>query len=216
MKCSTLIRHAVLAGALAATASVAIVFPQAAHAAQPAENRRVDDPAVDVANRALALLNQSASTGDTSVQATYERTRAELATEIGQRLDIDPATLNAAWARADIDHQRALLAALGQLGVPYRRNTSKPGIGFDCSGLTTYAWAQAGFSLQRSSSAQIRVAVPLTAETAQAGDLVQYPGHVMMSLGVDRAIVHTPGSGRTVEVDVLSSKKRLRFGDPTA
>jgi len=36
----------------------------------------------------------------------------------------------------------ALLSALTQVGVPYRRNMSKVGIGFDCSGLTAYAWAR--------------------------------------------------------------------------
>ena len=51
--------------------------------------------------------------------------------------------------------------------------------------------------------------------TAQAGDLVQYPGHVMIWLGVDRAIVHAPYSGRTVEVDSFSTRRNVRYGDPT-
>ena len=41
-------------------------------------------------------------------------------------------------------------SALTQVGVPYHRNTSKVGVGFDCSGLTTYAWGQSGVELAAS------------------------------------------------------------------
>jgi cell wall-associated NlpC family hydrolase len=215
MKLSTSIRHAVLAGVLVATGASIVALPVTAHAAPIIEGRRVADPVADEARRALMLLNQANETGDTTVMAAYTHARGEIAAAIAGRVGLSPLQLGAAWAAADIDHQRALLGALGQMGVPYRRNTSKEGVGFDCSGLTTYAWAQAGVALQRSSSAQIRAAIAVTPETAQAGDLVQYPGHVMMWLGVDRAIVHAPYSGRTVEVDVLSNRRKLRFGDPT-
>jgi cell wall-associated NlpC family hydrolase len=217
MKFSTSIRHAAFAGALVAvgTSVLALPAPASAAPAPVAQTRRVADPVADEANRALALLTTASETGDSSVQATYEHVRAEIAGAIADRIGLDAAQLNVAWAKADVDHQKALMAALGQMGVPYRRNSSKPGVSFDCSGLTTYAWSQAGFALQRSSSSQIRSAARVTPETAQAGDLVQYPGHVMMWLGVDRAIVHSPQSGRTVEVDVLSNRHRLRFGDPT-
>ena len=40
---------------------------------------------------------------------------------------------------------------MGQLGVPYHYATSEPGVGFDCSGLTHYAWGQAGVYLPRNS-----------------------------------------------------------------
>ena len=50
-----------------------------------------------------------------------------------------------------------------------------------------------------------------------AGDLIHYPGHIMMYLGVDDAIVHSVQTGRTVEVDTLSQRHRdrVRWGDPT-
>ena len=44
---------------------------------------------------------------------------------------------------------------------------------------------------------------------------MQYPGHVMMWLGVDRAMVHAPYTGRNVEVDMWSTRRRVKFGDPT-
>jgi cell wall-associated NlpC family hydrolase len=124
--------------------------------------------------------------------------------------------MQAAWRAADPQNQIALLAALTQLGVPYRSMRSNPGSGFDCSGLTSFAWKVAGKQLTRRSSDQIRAAERRTRDTAQAGDLVWYPGHVMMYLGVDTAIVHSPFSGRDVEVTYVPKRRAnsVRYGDP--
>ncbi len=163
---------------------------------------------------ALQQLTTYLGSRDLADLAGYRVTRASIAAEVGRRLLIDADRLDAAWAATDYVHQTALLAAFTQLGTPYRRNTSKPGVGFDCSGLTTYAWGVAGVRLTRQSSAQINAAVPRTLESAEAGDLVQYPGHVMMYLGLDKAIVHAIQPGRPVEVDYISKRRELRFGHP--
>ena len=107
------------------------------------------------------------------------------------------------------------MSALTQVGVPYRRNTSQAGVGFDCSGLTTYAWAQAGVGLTRQSGAQIKNAAARTRETAQAGDLAYYPGHVMMWLGVDSFIVHSPYTGRTSRSTTIADKRASRASSAT-
>lgn len=146
--------------------------------------------------------------------AIYQVTRRLVAAEVGRRLELDAARLLTAWSAADYGHQIALMAALSELGTPYRKNTSEPGVGFDCSGLTTYAWAAAGVQLTRQSGAQIEEAEPRTSETAAVGDLVQYPGHVMLYLGVDRAIVHAIQPGRPVEVDYFGERRAVKFGHP--
>ena len=210
-------RALVLGGALACAVGTLAVPAGSAGAAPTAAvvvTARLDDPAAAAAAQAVALLDRWMASGSSDDGAAYAAARSTLATAIAGRLALSPEAMASAWAAADLEHQRALLAALSQLGVPYRRNTSKPGQGFDCSGLTTYAWSQAGFALPRNSSAQIRSAEPRDPQTAQAGDLVQYPGHVMMWLGVDRAIVHAPQRGRTVEVDILK-RRSIRYGDPT-
>jgi hypothetical protein len=46
-----------------------------------------------------------------------------------------------------------------------------------------------------------------------AGDLVQYPGHVMMYLGVGEAIVHASNPANDVELSHVS--RSVRYGDPT-
>ncbi len=172
-----------------------------------------NDGLAPVAVSALGVLQTFNKTGDDATWQDYRETRDAIATEIAGRLSVEPTRMIAAWHNADIPHQMALMAAFTQLGVPYRRNTSKQGVGFDCSGLTTYAWGVAGATLTRQSGAQIRAASPRTADTAMAGDLMYYPGHVAIYLGVDRTMVHSPQSGRTVEVAHMS-RKSPRFGNP--
>ncbi len=200
------VRRGVLAAVVAGATLVVPVLGDSATLAAPA---RLDDPIAEFASGALVLAR--------TTTASFVAWRREVADEVGTRLGIDPDVLDAAWARADAEHQTALMAALAQIGTPYRRRTSDPLRGFDCSGLTTWAWAQAGRSLPRNSTQQWLAGEPRTPETAQAGDLLRYPGHVMMWLGVGRAIVHSPQSGEFVEVQLLSERSfsRSRFFDPS-
>jgi cell wall-associated NlpC family hydrolase len=167
-----------------------------------------DDPLAGWAKTALMSFGSEA----------FDAQRDALATAIAQRLWIDPTQLQQAWRETTPQHQVALLAAMTQLGVPYRRMRSNPGQGFDCSGLTTFAWGLAGKTLPRSSGSQIRAAAKVSADDAKAGDLVWYPGHVMMSLGIPGAIIHSPYTGRDVEVDWVVSRRanRVKYGDPAA
>lgn len=197
----------------------AVVAPVAAAAptSQTATSGRIrfDDPMAMVATAALTdLTAYTRGGGDAALLVAYVAQRDQLATEIANRLGMDPIAMSMAWQNADFAHQTALMAAFTQLGVPYHRNTSKAGEGFDCSGLTTYAWGVAGTTLLRQSGSQIRNAASRTAQTAMAGDIVYYPGHVMLWLGIDTAIVHAPYTGRDVEVDTVGKHRGLRFGNP--
>lgn len=206
-------RHRLATGVLCCGLSLGVaaldtLVPATAHAA----------PVLAVATPVGDTLPGRAQWAATNTTSNgYVAERDSIAAEIAGRLGLDPVAMQQAWAKADTAHQVALLSALGQMGVPYRRNTSKPGKGFDCSGLTTYAWAQAGVSLTRQSAAQIRQSQARTIQTAQAGDLMYYPGHVMMWLGVGYAMVHSPYTGRTVEVSFVGERKikRLKMADPT-
>ena len=46
----------------------------------------------------------------------------------------------------------AIAAAKSVLGAPYVWGSARPSVGFDCSGLTSWAWAQAGVYLPHSSA----------------------------------------------------------------
>lgn len=205
-----------LAGATCLGGMAVAIDPVGAAPAAVAGSKPVirNDGLAPVAAVALADLQQFITTADPAARAEYISVRDAIAGEIANRLGADPARLIAAWDKADYTHQAAVMAAFTQLGVPYRRLASKPGIGFDCSGLTAHAWGVAGVSIIRQSGGQINAAAPRTAETAMAGDLMYYPGHAMMYLGIDRAMVHAPYTGRTVEVANLSAKKSVRFGNP--
>lgn len=170
------------------------------------------------ARQALDSYERWVATSDPAAMRSFVWFRTQTAQYAATELGYPQAEMVEAWAAAPIDHQRAVLAAMTQVGVPYRSNSSEEGVGFDCSGLTTYAWSKAGVQLVRQSGDQIRNAAPLDRSSAKAGDLVQYPGHVMMYLGVGDAIIHSVMRGRTVELDTISARRTnsVRFGDPTA
>jgi cell wall-associated NlpC family hydrolase len=81
-------------------------------------------------------------------------------------------------------------------------------VGFDCSGLTRYAYAQAGISLPRNSSAQYGALPTVSRADLQRGDLVFWATntsspstihHVALYLG-DGQILEAPQSGSAVRV----------------
>jgi cell wall-associated NlpC family hydrolase len=168
---------------------------------------------VALANVALLAHDAFSTTGSPAAFVTYLAGRNATADAVAVEMGLDPAVVRNAWSRADLQHQEALLAALTQLGVAYRSNTSEPGVAFDCSGLTAFAWGRAGLPLTRQSSAQINAAAQRDHVAAVAGDLAQYPGHVMMYLGIGDAIVHA--SNPSTDVELSFTSRSVRFGDPT-
>jgi cell wall-associated NlpC family hydrolase len=210
-------RLSILIAATLTIGAGAVALPtgaQAAPAAVAAPSARLADPAADLALRARSLIAAGLA-GDSRAMTRYAVVRNRLAEVVADRLGLDRRAMKRAWRQSSIAHQQAVVAALSQLGVPYRRFASVEGQGFDCSGLTSFAWAVAGHSLTRSSGTQIAAAESRSYDNAQAGDLVQYPGHVMMYLGVGDAVVHSPYTGRWVEVRRIGDRS-VRLGDPIA
>ena len=110
----------------------------------------------------------------------------------------------------------AIQAALGQLGVPYRYAQASPGVAFDCSGLTYYAWAQAGVSLPRNSRMQAAAIPRVPIAAAQPGDLLFYYSpisHVGIYLG-NGQLVHAPNTGTHVKVSNVRWGKVVAVGRP--
>lgn len=72
---------------------------------------------------------------------------------------------------ADARVAAAIAAAQSRIGDPYVSGGTKPG-GFDCSGLTLWAFGQAGITLQRTSFQQYKQGIAVPKAQIQAGDLV--------------------------------------------
>lgn len=85
------------------------------------------------------------------------------------------------------DAAQAVRAALTQRGVPYSWGGTAAGEGLDCSGLTQWAYGQAGVDLPRLAQNQ-DVGMPVPADALAPGDLAVWDGHVAMVLGDGRMI----------------------------
>ncbi len=110
----------------------------------------------------------------------------------------------------------AVNAAMSQLGTPYRYASAQPGVAFDCSGLTSWAWAQAGVSLPHQSRAQYDVVTHIPKDAAQPGDLLFFYSpisHVSIYLGGGQH-VHAPNSGTTVSVASVNWGNVVGVGRP--
>ncbi|MGW1620717.1 NlpC/P60 family protein [Streptomyces sp. NPDC002172] len=93
---------------------------------------------------------------------------------------------------------KAVAFALAQIGKPYVWGAVGPS-SYDCSGLTSTAWAAAGHPIPRTSQAQWQGLTRVSLASVQPGDLIIYydATHVGMYIG-DGQIVHAPRPGRTV------------------
>lgn len=116
--------------------------------------------------------------------------------------------------------QTAIDAAKRYLGLPYAwggGGTRGPGpglapdegvVGFDCSGLTQYAYAQAGIAIPRNSRSQYAALPKVSSNDLQAGDLVFWGSdasdpdsitHMALYLGGGK-VIQAPQSGDVVKI----------------
>lgn len=97
---------------------------------------------------------------------------------------------------------QAVRAALTQLGVPYVWGGTSPGEGLDCSGLTQYAYAQAGVEIPRHSADQAVGAEVSSADQLLPGDLIVWDGHVAMYIGEGQMVE----AGDPVQISALRTE----------
>lgn len=133
----------------------------------------------------------SRSNARTAIESTTtQSTTANTATEVQQ-------SVQSVNIPASVDGNAVLEIASRYVGVPYVSGGSTPS-GFDCSGFTSYVYAQLGISLPRTSGAQKSAGVVVSRDQAQPGDLIWSPGHIAIYAGGNQQF-DAPRPGKTVQ-----------------
>jgi peptidoglycan DL-endopeptidase CwlO len=99
---------------------------------------------------------------------------------------------------------QVIAIAMQYLGVPYVWGGASPSQGFDCSGLTSFAYAQIGVSLPHHAASQYNYGVPVSRDDLQPADLVFFNGlgHMGMYIGGGQ-FIHAPHTGDVVKISSL-------------
>lgn len=187
-----------------AAARAAAAEEAAREEAASAEAEAEESAAAELAARAPAAADRADRTSDAeAVEDTTESSAARSSTAESSAAAAEPAAPQAASGGSSAG-QAAANYALSKVGSPYVYGAAGPN-SFDCSGLTSWAWAQAGVTIPRTSRAQSGLpSVPL--DQLQPGDLVTYyspVSHVAMYIG-DGQIVHASTSSKPVYVTSMT------------
>jgi cell wall-associated NlpC family hydrolase len=145
------------------------------------------------------LAAQRAALEQAQQEAAQQEAPAETVADSSGSGYVPPANASAA--------QTAVQAALSVVGTQYVWGSASPDVGFDCSGLTSWAWAQAGVYIPHSSAAQYSALPHVPLGSVQPGDLIFYYSpisHVALYIGGGQ-IVHArhPGPGGQVQVQSM-------------
>ncbi|KOV71200.1 hypothetical protein ADK64_00890 [Streptomyces sp. MMG1121] len=107
----------------------------------------------------------------------------------------------------------AFAAAQSQIGKPYVYGATGTA-SYDCSGLTSWAYAQAGVSIPRTSEQQATIGTRISSvNDLQVGDLVFFYGdihHVGLYAG-NGQVLHAPHTGAVVRYEAMSDMP-FQFG----
>lgn len=126
-----------------------------------------------------------------------------------------PAQAPAAAPASSSTGQAIVDAARTKIGAPYAWGATGPSA-FDCSGLTTWAYQQAGKSIPRTSQAQASQGQQIPLDQLQPGDIVAYYGgasHVGIYAGngmiIDALNSGTPVGERPLHFQPIHSAVRF-------
>lgn len=109
----------------------------------------------------------------------------------------------------------AIKAATSKLGRPYIWGATGPDR-FDCSGLTQWAWKQAGVSIPRTSQQQAKYGTAVRLQDIRAGDLVTSDwgagpsSHVALYVGGGK-LIHAPKPGKTITYATLDANYKTHI-----
>lgn len=171
----------------------------------------------DRAVEALAAYENSIASSDPKVDDRYQRALAAVVSIVAARTFVPRSEMLEAWQTTSSRHQKAILVGMTTLGTGYLFGSDNPKKGLDCSGLVAYAWAKSGVKLPMKSDRQIDHSREVSREAARAGDIVGYPGHTMIYLGVGDIVLHSARPNLGVRVGPINWKEspNVKFADPS-
>ncbi|MBW5424712.1 hypothetical protein GKQ77_24630, partial [Streptomyces sp. BG9H] len=191
------------ADALARAAKKALATQTALAARQKRERDKVGDQLKEVQEMLSAL---------TPDQLDALREAEDAGTARAQRAFMASGALSGSRATRAPSRQggKALDFAVRQIGLPYEWGAEGPDA-YDCSGLTSRAWAHAGREIPRTSQEQWAELRRVPLSKLRPGDLVVYfpnATHVAMYLG-DGKVVQAPRPGSRVKVSPIAANPVL-------
>lgn len=179
-----------IGGFTAYTPEVEVEAPVVAEAAPVQEQA-----AAPVEEQAAAPVQEQVSTREeTSASRTNER-----AATPEPVVEAEPVVAAEPEPAAPAPSSGVLGVAAGLTGTPYQWGGSTPA-GFDCSGFTSYVFAQVGISLPRTAAQQQAFATPVS--NPQPGDLVFY-GYPAYHIGIyagDGMMYDSPRPGKVLDL----------------
>jgi peptidoglycan DL-endopeptidase CwlO len=149
----------------------------------------------------IALEEEEIQELNAAIEAAERRRAAREAEALAATIGVTAEDVGAEPA-SNPRAQAAVDAALSQVGKPYQWAGSGPD-SYDCSGLTMWAWAQAGVSLPHNSSMQYGSTARVPQDKWEPGDLLFFGSpihHVGMYIG-NGQMVEAPYSGQNVRVN---------------
>ncbi|GAA3858252.1 NlpC/P60 family protein [Streptomyces lacrimifluminis] len=170
-----------------------------------AEQQKRDRDAVRERLREVEELLATLSTEQLAELAELER--GEVA---GKQREFITSGALSADRKPSGEGERALRQAVAQLGKPYEWGAEGPA-SFDCSGLTSQAWEEAGRPIPRTSQEQWARLPHIPLAELRPGDLVVYfpeATHVALYLG-DGMVVQAPRPGAKVKVSPIAANPVL-------
>lgn len=144
------------------------------------------------------------------LKTTTENSVAEQKTAL-EALDAEVAALT----KQEELGQNIVAAAASRLGLPYVWGATGPD-SFDCSGLTSWSYTQAGAGwIGRTDAdqyANAKAQLPYSSGEAEPGDVLWWPGHVAIYAG-NGQYIHAPVPGDVIKYDTwnIDSATILKF-----